>query len=336
MKALVTGGGGFLGRYVVEQLLARGDEVTVFTRGEYPELTALGVTVIRGDLSNESAVIAAFNGIECVFHVAAKAGAWGAYQDFYNTNVVGTQNVIAACRKNGIRKLVNCSSPSVIFDNKAHEGIQEDYPYPHTYECPYPETKAAAEQLVTQANDNDLMTVTLRPHLIIGPRDRHLLPQVLAAAKGGSLPQVGRADNFVDLSYVEDVARAHLLAADRLEPGSTVPGSIYFISQDEPVNLWPWLRNLLERTGYPQPKFALSLGIARFAAGMMEWFYRNFVPKGTPKLTRFLASELALSHWYDISAAKKELGYSPQHTMKEVEDLVVEWVNNGMPSGDQQ
>mgnify|MGYP001552524794 FL=1 len=332
MKALVTGGGGFVGRYVVEQLLARGDEVTVFTRGAYPELTAMGVTVIRGDLSDEAAVVEACKGIDCVFHIAAKAGAWGDEVDFYNTNVVGTQNVITACRMNGIRKLVNCSSPSVIFDNKAHEGVAEDYPYPESYECPYPETKAKAEQLVTAANDETLMTVTLRPHLIIGPRDRHLLPQVLKAAAGGTLPQVGKGDNFVDLSYVEDVARAHLLAADALKPGSNVPGSVYFISQDEPVNLWPWLRNLLKRTGYPEPKFSVSLGLARFAAGIMEWFYRNFVPNGTPKLTRFLASELALSHYYDISAAKRDLGYRPSKTMQEVEDIVVDWVDKGMPS----
>lgn len=331
MKALVTGGGGFLGRYIVEQLLERGDEVTVFTRGAYPELVEMGVTVIRGDLSDEAAVIDAFKGIECVFHVAAKAGAWGDYQDFYNTNVAGTQNVITACRANNIRKLVNCSSPSVIFDNQAHEGVKEDYPYPETYECPYPETKAKSEQLVTAANGPDLMTVTLRPHLIIGPRDRHLLPQVLKAAEGGTLPQVGKGENDVDLSYVEDVARAHLLAADALKPGSNVPGSVYFISQDEPVKLWPWLRNLLERTGYPQPKFTVSLGLARFAAGIMEWFYRTFVPNGTPKLTRFLASELALSHYYDISAAKRDLGYQPSRTMQEVEDIVVDWVKDGMP-----
>ena len=332
MKALVTGGGGFLGRYVVEQLLERGDQVTVFTRGAYPELTAIGVNVIRGDLADEEAVVNAFSGMDCVFHIAAKAGAWGDYEDYYNANVVGTQNVITACRKNGIHKLVNCSSPSVIFDNKTHEGVKEDYPYPQTYESPYPETKAKAEQLVREANDTELMTVILRPHLIIGPRDRHLLPQVLAAAKGGTLPQVGNGTNFVDLSYVEDVARAHLLAADHLTPDSPVPGSVYFISQDEPVNVWSWLRNLLDRVDYPPPKFKISLGAARFAAGLMEWFYRTFVPKGTPKLTRFLASELALSHWYDISAAKNELGYYPQYTMKEVEDMVVQWIKDGMPT----
>jgi 2-alkyl-3-oxoalkanoate reductase len=331
MKALVTGGGGFLGRYVVEQLLARGDEVVVFTRGDYPELTAVGAHVIQGDLAEESAVLDACAGIECVFHIAAKAGAWGDWDDFYRSNVIGTQNVITACRANGVKKLVNCSSPSVIFDNRAHEGVSESYPYPDSYECHYPHTKALAEQLVTQANDNELSTVTLRPHLIIGRRDRHLLPALLAAAARGSLPQVGDGSNLVDLSYVEDVAHAHLLAADRLTPESPVAGSVYFISQDKPVVLWPWVRSLLERAGYPQPKVTLSLPVARAAGGLLEFIYRILRLKGTPRITRFLASELALSHWYDISAARRDLGYQPQYTMQEVEEIIIQWVKDGMP-----
>jgi nucleoside-diphosphate-sugar epimerase len=318
MKALVTGGGGFLGRYIVEQLLARDDSVTVFARGAYPELDKMGARLIRGDIQDADAIAHACQGIDVVFHVAAKAGFWGAWESFYGPNVIGTENVIAACHKHGVPKLVYTSSPSVIFDNTSQEGVDESYPYPDTYESPYPHTKAIAEQKVIATNgQNGLYTTSLRPHLIIGPRDNHLLPQVLTRARAGKLPQVGDGTNRVDLTYVEDAARAHLLAADALTPNSPVAGSAYFISQDEPVVLWPWLNDLLHKLDIPPVKTRIPLAVARAAASTLEATYRALSLKGDPPLTRFLASELAQSHYYDITRAKRELGYQPQFTMDE-------------------
>ncbi len=322
-KILVTGGGGFLGRYIVEQLLARGDAVTVFARGAYPELEALGARVVRGDLRDAEAVKRACAGMDVVFHVAAKAGMWGPWEEFYGVNVIGTQNVIAACLANGVRKLINTSSPSVIFDGRPQEGVDESYPYPARYESPYPHTKAIAEQAVTAAHGPELLTVSLRPHLIIGPRDNHLLPGLLARAKTGLLPQVGDGTNKVDLTDVEDAARAHLLAADALQAGSPLDGPpgrgrVYFISQDEPVTLWPWIRALLRDLGLPEPRLRVSLGIARAAGALLETLHTLLRLPGEPRLTRFIASELAQSHYYDISAAKRDFGYAPQRSMAEV------------------
>jgi len=316
MYALVTGGGGFLGRYIVEQLLARGDEVAIFARGDYPEVVTLGARQFRGDLQDAEAVAAACAGCDVVFHIAAKAGHWGPWESFYGPNVRGTQNVIDGCRKQGVPRLVHCSSPSVIFDNTSQEGVNEDYPYPERYESPYPHTKALAEQLVTAANSPELLTVSLRPHLIFGPRDRHLMPALLASARGGTLPQVGDGTNRVDLTYVEDAARAHLLAADALAPGSPVAGSVYFISQGEPVTLWPWIKALLAELDLPSVRFRVSLKAARALGGALELLYRTLPLRGEPRLTRFLASEFAQSHWYDISRARRELGYAPEYTME--------------------
>lgn len=317
MQTLVTGGGGFLGRYIVEQLLERGDAVTVFARGAYPELGALGAQVLRGDLQDADAVRAACAGMDAVFHVAAKAGLWGPWDEFYGVNVAGAENIIAACRAQGVPKLINTSSPSVIFDGKPQEGVDESIPYPARYESPYPHTKALAEQHVTQANGDGLLTVSLRPHLIIGPRDNHLLPGLLAAARAGRLPQVGDGTNRVDLTWVEDAARAQLLAADALEPGSPVAGSVYFISQGEPVALWPWIRGLLRELGLPETRLRLSLPAARALGGALEGLHRALRLPGEPRMTRFLASELAQSHFYDISRARRDFGYAPQISMAE-------------------
>ena len=331
MKALVTGGGGFLGRYIVEQLCERGDAVTIFSRGAYPDLTAAGVRVVRGDLRDADAVTAACEGMDVVFHVAAKAGMWGAWDDFYGVNVVGTQNIIAGCLWHSVPKLINTSSPSVIFDGDSQEGVNEDYPYPSHYESHYPHTKALAERAVSAAHGPNLLTVSLRPHLIIGPRDNHLIPVLLARARKGLLPQVGEGENRVDLTYVEDAARAHLLAADALAPGSPVSGPsaqgrVYFISQDEPIVLWPWIRELLTMLDIPEPKLSFSLPMARFAGGVLECVHKTLHLKAEPRITRFIASELAQSHYYDISRAKDDFGYIPQLTMEQARQKLVAWL----------
>jgi nucleoside-diphosphate-sugar epimerase len=313
MKALVTGGGGFLGRYIVEQLLARGDQVTVFTRGAYPELADAGALVVRGDLQDTQAVRAACEGIEVVYHVASKTGYWGTRESFYGANVAGTQNVIAACQTQGVPKLVYTSTPSVVFDNRPHEGCDESLPYAGHYESFYAETKAIAERMVRDANDMDgLLTVSLRPHLIFGPRDPHIIPRVIARAGKGFVPQIGDGTNVIDLTYVEDAARAHLLAADALAPGSPAAGSVYFITQGDPVKAWEWLNTLLVSLGYRPVRGKVSLSAALVACTFLEFIYRVLPLKGEPPISRLVANELAMSHYYDISRAKRDLGYHPQ------------------------
>ncbi len=315
MKALVTGGGGFLGRYMVEQLLERGDDVTVAARGAYPELEKMGAHLVRGDLADPTVARTACDGMDIVFHVAAKAGLWGPRDAFYQANVVATENIIAACRECGVGKLVYTSSPSVIFDGKPHTGCDESLPYPDQYESFYPETKAIAERKVIDANSDELLTVSLRPHLIWGPRDPHILPGIIARARQGKLIQVGDGTNMVDMVYVEDAAQAHLQAADALQPGAPLAGANYFITQDEPVNLWDWIRTLLTRLDIAPPRRRISLRTARAIGATMECAYRWLPLQGEPRMTRFLASELAMSHYYDISRAKQDFGYQPQWTM---------------------
>jgi nucleoside-diphosphate-sugar epimerase len=334
MRALVTGGGGFLGRYVVEQLLARGDEVTTLTRGTYPELEAMGVQPVHGDLQDEAAVEAACAGMDAVFHVASKTGYWGPWNEFYGANVVGTQTLIAACQRQGVPRLVYTSTPSVVFDNQPQEGCDESLPYPERYENHYSHTKAIAERAVIAANGQQgLLTVSLRPHLVIGPRDRHIMPRLLARARKGKLPQVGDGNNLVDLTYVEDAARAHLLAADALTPGSPAAGSVYFITQGEPVNVWQWISELLTALEMPPLRMRVPLWMALGASIALEGVYRALSLKGEPFLTRFLANEVAMSHYYDISRAKRDLGYKPQIDMQEAKRRVVAYLRNGTRKG---
>ncbi|OQY28329.1 MAG: 3-beta hydroxysteroid dehydrogenase [Candidatus Cloacimonetes bacterium 4572_55] len=323
MEVLVTGGGGFIGRYIAEQLIARGDTVSIFARGDYPELKKIGIRSIRGDLTDSEAIRQACAGMDIVYHIAAKPGVWGSWESFYQPNVIGTENMIAACRSQKVPKLIFTSSPSVVFGNRSHEGVDESVPYPKKYENFYSHTKAIAEQKIIQANDANLLTVSLRPHLVIGPRDPHLIPRLIQRAISGKLIQVGNGENRIDLTYVEDAARAHLLAADSLRPGSPTAGSVYFISQGEPVNLWEWIQELLNKLGLPPIKRKISLSAARMIGASMEFGYGLFRIKGEPRMTRFLACELAMSHYYDISRAKQDFGFEPRFSMKEAVDKLL-------------
>ncbi len=317
LRALVTGGGGFLGGVIVRMLRERGDEVRSFSRGEYPGLAALGVEQVRGGLEDRGAVIAAAKGCDILFHVAAKAGIWGSYHDFYQANVVGTEHVIAASLHNGINRLVYTSSPSVVFDGSDVEGGNESLPYPACYEAHYPATKAVAEQLALAANSPELAVTSLRPHLIWGPGDNHLVPRIIAKGRAGKLRRIGIRPNLVDTVYVDNAARAHLQAADRLYPGSIVAGRCYFISNNEPLPLWEMVNRILAAADLPPVTRSIPPKLA-FAAGCIcEALWGALRLKGEPPMTRFVAHELATAHWFDISAARRDFGYHPDVSIDE-------------------
>lgn len=312
---LVTGAAGFLGLYVVEQLAARGDQVRAFVRRPSETLARLGAEVVQGDIRDASAVSAACAGRDVVYHVAGVAGIWGPWQHFYDINVLGTRHVLAGCRKYGVPRLVYTSSPSVTFAGDDQLGVDESAPYPSRWLCHYQHTKALAEQEILAANQRELATCALRPHLIWGPRDRHLIPRLLDRARRGQLRRVGDGSNRIDMVYVNNAAQAHLLAADRLAPDSPVAGRAYFISNDEPVNCWQWIDRLLVQSGLPPVQRSISTAAAWRAGAILESAYRLLHLPGEPRMTRFLAAQLGRSHWFDIGRAKSDLGYAPGISM---------------------
>ena len=327
MKALVTGGGGFLGKAIVKLLRERGDEVRSFSRHEHPALAGLGVEHCRGELDDGDAVVRAAAGCEIVFHVAAKAGVWGPYDDFYRANVVGSKNVIAACRHHGITRLVHTSSPSVVFDGSDMEGVDESVPYPEHYEAFYPQTKAEAEQLVLQANDRELATVALRPHLIWGPEDNHLVPRILERGAKGALRKIGHRECLADTIYIDNAALAHLQAADHLAIGSAVSGKAYFLSQGEPLPVWTVINRILDAGGLPPVTRSISPELAYHVGAALEKIYTLFKLKGEPRMTRFVARELSTAHWFDLSAARRDFGYRPVISFDEGIERLREWLS---------
>jgi nucleoside-diphosphate-sugar epimerase len=318
VKALVTGAGGFLGRYLVEQLAARGDSVRCIARGRYPELEMHGVENVQGDLRDAAIAADACRGVDVVFHAAGVAGIWGPWDYYHGINTVATRNVVSGCLEHRVPKLVYTSSPSVTFDGGDQCGVDESVPYPTRWLCHYPHSKALAEQSVLESNGRGgLVTCALRPHLIWGPRDRHLIPRLLQRARSGQLRRVGDGRNLIDMIYVDNAAAAHLQAADALEPGSPVCGRAYFISQGEPVLCWDWINQLLALASLPPVQKSISFSAAWRIGAWMETAYRVLQLKSEPRMTRFLASQLAKHHYFDIRRAREDFGFAPQISTSE-------------------
>lgn len=327
MRALVTGGGGFLGTALCRMLRARGDEVRSLSRGDYPHLRELGVETVRADLLDLAATRRAAEERDVVFHVAAKAGVWGRAADYEAANVTATRHVLEACRQTGVTRLVHTSSPSVCFDGRDHIDASNDLPLAESFLAHYPRTKAAAERLVLEANGSALATCALRPHLIFGPGDPHLLPRLVERARRKRLRIVGDGLNEVTLCYVENAAHAHVLAADSLSPEAPHAGRAYFIGQEEPVRLWTWIGELLERLDLPPIQARLSRAAAARLGGVLEGLWAALRLGGEPPMTRFVAAQLATSHSYDMTPARRDFGYEERVGDAEALSETVAWLN---------
>lgn len=321
--ALVTGGGGFVGKAVVRRLVEKGIGVKVIGRSRYPDLEKIGVTCVQGNLTDPAAVESACKSVDVVFHVAALAGIWGDWQSYHSTNVLGTENVVQACEKSEVKALVYTSTPSVVFDRSDIENGDELLPYPERFLCNYARSKVAAEKI---ALSSSTPSCALRPHLIWGPGDPHLLPRLLAAGRKKQLKMVGEGKNLVDISYVDNVAHAHLLAAENLLTSGTASGQPYFISQGEPVNLWDWVNDLFTRMGVKSVNKKVSFSAAYMVGGALEVFHKVFRKNVEPRMTRFLAEQLAKSHYFSCNKAKSDLGYKPLVSTEEGLERTVEWL----------
>jgi nucleoside-diphosphate-sugar epimerase len=326
MKAFVTGGGGFLGSAIVRQLVDKGIEVAVFGRNHYPHLEGLGVRQFQGDILDSDVLINAMQGYDTVFHVAAKAGIWGAKLEFEQSNVIGTRNVLGACFASGVTSLVFTSTPSVVFDRRDLHGVNETIPYARRFLCYYASSKALAEQMVLAANSDVLKTCAIRPHLVWGPGDPHLIPRLVERGKRNQLKIIGNGSNLVDITYIDNAAEAHILAAKKINSSATAAGNAYFVSQGEPVNLWNWINELFTRLGIEPVKKKIGFRSAYAVGTLLEGIHMWFGIDKEPKMTRFLAEQLAKSHWFSIDKARRDLGYVPRVSTQEGIERVVEWL----------
>ncbi|MFA6928887.1 MAG: NAD-dependent epimerase/dehydratase family protein [Lentisphaeria bacterium] len=316
-SCLVIGGGGFLGKQIVSRLRSAGAAVRVLGRHLYPDLLALGVECRQGDVTDLRTVQQVCLGIDTVFHTASLSFMWGKRDLLYQVNVEGTANVIKACREVGIQRLIYTSSPSVVIGENSIVNGDESLPYPECYGSDYPRSKSLAEQLVLQANkhgdstEKQLLTCAIRPHLLWGPGDPHILPRIRKAATQGRLRQIGDGRNLITITQVENAAYAHLLAALELAGSARCAGKAYFIGDAEPIYLWPWLNQVLSIWGLPRIRKHAPWGPTRFLALLSEGLHDLFPWLGEPFMTTFIVDQLVRSHSFSHQAAARDFGYFP-------------------------
>ncbi|MCX5864034.1 MAG: NAD-dependent epimerase/dehydratase family protein [Deltaproteobacteria bacterium] len=326
-RVVVLGGSGFVGRALVQRLVGEGIETAVVARNAFPEADALGVRFLSGDIGDADFLKNSLAGYDTVFHLASKTGLWGAKDEYYRTNVVGTQNVLDACRANNIHALIYASTPAVVYQKDDLCGVNERTPYARNFLCDYAQSKAIAEKMVLEANSDALKTIALRPHLVWGPGDTNHIPILLGQARCRQLKRVGDGHNLVDVTYIDNAADAFILAAQNLHGPASGAGKSYFISQGEPVNLWNWLNKFFRRLDIPIVEQSISFQKAYLMGMFMEKAFPLARIKREPCMTRFLAVQLAKSHWFSIENANRDLGYFPKVSTAEGINTILQWVN---------
>lgn len=327
-KVLITGGGGFVGRRIVEMLLQHGVQCRVMGRNAYHDLEQRGVACYVGNLNDISFVETACKGVDTVFHVAALAGIWGKWEDYFQTNVIGTRNVIAACVRNKVERLVYTSTPSVVFNGNDILKGDETLPYASRFLCHYAKSKVMAEKAVLQSVKKGVRCCAIRPHLVYGPGDPHLIPRLLERGRQQKLKIVGDGTNLVDISYVDNVAHLHLLGASSLSKSDKANGQVYFIGDEKPVNLWQWINDLFAAHDIPRLEKKVSERAAYGIGYVLEKVYTLLKKNEEPPMTRFVAEQLAKSHYFSHQKAKNDLGYQPIVSYEQGMKNLFTWIKN--------
>ncbi len=310
-RVLVSGYGGFLGSAICRQLIHEGFQVVGLARKSYPSLASIGVQTIQGDAADRETVQSLVSRCDAVIHTAAIAGVGGHPSDYEHANVTTTQVLLKASIEAKVGAFVFCSSPSVVFAGRSQCNIDESEPYPERYLADYPRTKAIAEQMVLAAS-NELPVCSLRPHLIWGKGDNHLTPRLVDRARRGRLRVVGDGRNIIDTVHVDYAADAHVKALKVLlkNPTST-NGRAFFITDGQPIGCWDWIDLILRQFGLSKPNKSISVVAAYRLGYALELIYKSLRLRGEPPMTRFVALQMGLDHYYNIDAARSLLGYEP-------------------------
>lgn len=305
MRVLVTGATSLLGRVTAERLIARGDEVTVMQRRP----SGLGCREVLGDIADLAVVNRAAAGQDVVVHLAAKVDVVGPWSAYMETNVSGTRHVLAACRGAGVGRLVHVSSPSVAHSGSALVGAGAGPADPERARGRYARSKAIAELEALAADSPGLAVLAVRPHLVWGPGDTQLVGRIVERATTGRLPVIGSGAALIDSTYIDNAATALVAAVDRC---GRVHGEALVVSNGEPRPASELIARICRAAGVPQPRRKVPLALAWLAGAAVETVWASTGRQSTPPITRFVAEQLATSHWFDQRRTRSLLAWRPE------------------------
>jgi nucleoside-diphosphate-sugar epimerase len=321
---LITGATGFLGSHLAEAAVQRGWTVRALSRSSSDTtlLAALPVTIVRGDLGEDAVVGEALQGIDVVFHCAAKVGDWGPVEDYRTVNVEATRGLLQACRSQALKRFVYFSSLGV-YAARHHYGTDETEPLPAKHIDGYTQTKVEAEQLVMRYHrEQQLPVVVLRPGFIYGPRDRTVLPKLLDNLRQGMVRYLGNGEQAMNTIFVGNLVEAAFLAAEKAE----VVGEVFNLTDGEYVSKRRFIEMLAEGMGVPKPTRTVPLWVARLAAWWMEGRARRRGDPQPPRLTQGRLKFLGLNLDFSIEKAKRVLGYRPRVSFAEGMRQTIDWL----------
>ena len=306
--AFVTGGSGFIGGALIERLRQEGWDVRALARSNAAaaKVRERGAEPAVGDLDHVAAMRAGAEGCELCFHAAAKVEDWGDPADFERLNVRGTENVIAACREAGVRRLVHVGTEAALTAGEALRDVDEEAPLRPDSPFLYSSTKAKAERLVRAANGDGLETVVIRPRFVWGRGDTTLLPAIAELVRSGRFRWIGGGRHLTDTTHIDNTVEGLWLGATRAPAGG-----VYFVTDGEPVEFRDFLTRMLETQGVSVPDKSVPPGVAAAAAAAAEGAWRLLRRPGAPPLTRFAVWVSSKQCTLDISRAREELGYRP-------------------------
>ena len=312
--AFVTGGSGFIGRALLGRLAREGWSVRALARSDASAaaVQALGAEPVRGDLADVAAMRAGADGADVAFHLAAKLGDSGPWEEFQRGTVEGTDNALAACREAGVPRFVHTGTEAALMDGQPLRGADETWPLKPDSPAFYPRSKARAEQAVLAANGDGFETVALRPRFVWGAGDTTLLPALSDMVRKGRFAWIGGGRHLTSTTHVDNTVEGLMLAAEQGRPGEA-----YFVTDGEPVEFRAFLTRMLGTQGLTMPGRSIPLGVARPLSAASETAWRRLPLPGEPPVTRFAVWASGLECTIDDSKARRELGYVPVVSMDE-------------------
>jgi nucleoside-diphosphate-sugar epimerase len=324
MKVIITGATGFLGRNLAEAFHGEGMQVTATGRSQAvgKELREKGIEFKEADMLDPDQLNNAFLPADCVIHSAAKSGPWGTYKDYFEPNVYGTRNVIQACKKHDIKKIIFISSPSLYFTGKDRYNISENEPLPERQTTNYSKTKLISENELAALQNEGFKTIIFRPRALYGPYDSTFFPRIRKLSEKKNMPLINGGKALVDITCVDNFIQA---TRNSLTAPDDAWNEVYNISNGDPINVREWFSQILNIFDRPFNPKDVPESMAMILASTMEIIsYLPFVRK-EPPMTRFGVGYLAKSMTMSIEKARQKLDYTPQVSNQEGFERYAKW-----------
>ena len=310
----VTGASGLLGGAVADLLAAQGHKVRTFQRRRGLD----GTDFVAGSVSDPDAAARAVEGMDAVIHLAAKVSFTGEWQEFEDTNILGTQILLKAARAAGVRDVVFVSSPSVAHFGEPIAGAGAGTADPARARGFYAASKAEAELLALASNSPDFRVTAIRPHIVWGPGDTQLVERVIDRARSGRLPLLDAGAALIDTTYVDNAAAAIVRGLDRMDAAQ---GKALVVTNGQPRPVGELIAGICAAAGVKAPGWSVPGRIARKAGSVIERAWLAAGKRGLvhdePPMTRFLAEQLSTSHWFDQSETRAVLDWTPEVSIED-------------------